>query len=465
MQLKFHQYLESGGDTGVLFGGNRSGKTEESSEYPITEMLERPRLRVWFCAETFPDSVNVQQRKVWDLVPKDKMRYGHYSEINGFPNRKFMLNNFSLGVFKSYDQGVEAFASDDVDIIVNDEEPPLEIVKEQRMRLVDRAGKMIFSMTAVKGVTELISEIFSDADIIESQYAPLVNETLPRVAEKNGIRFFFLWNTENPYIDQSRLIRDAKLMSRDEIKSRFYGLPVNLSGRIYIKFSRNVHVVPFERVPLQDVTLYMTLDPHDRKPWALQWYAVHSTGTVYCIDEYPNYNFNERTSDDKTYDDYANIIREKEPTLQEIFGIPVTKRIIDPNFGNKTVQLASRVDSKAHTSPKEELKKRGFIFKDGIDGLEAGHLKVREFIDWQEKNGEITKQPAFFVVEDCQNTVRHMSRYSRKDIHTVDGDEKNNVGVQEKYKDFCDGPRYLLMSNPRYVESLREFEVPKRKAY
>ena len=427
-----------------------SGKTEEIAEYIITKGLER-KMRIWACAETFSDSVNIQQRKIWEKLPKNKIKYGRYDEINGFSNRKIKLTNGTLIILKSYDQGVASFAQDDVDIIWNDEEPPYDIYKEERMRLIDRNGEMLISMTSTQGVTDLIADIFEDHTVIESRYAEHVNETLPVIAEKNGIKFYMLWNTDNPHIDQNRLRHEIKLMTRDEIKSRVYGIPVNLSGKIYLMFSKNVHVMPFELCPFKDITLYHVLDPHDRKPFAMQWWVVHKTGTAYCIDEYPNRNFNEMISDDKTYNEYVNIIQEKEDALFSIYGQKVYKRIIDPNFGNKTIKLAERTDAKAHTTPKEELKKRGLKFQDGIDCLEAGHLKVREKLYYEMKDGEIVVQPACIIADTCPNTARHLSRYSRKDIMTPDGDVKNNAKPREKYKDFSDLTRYFFMHNPKYI--------------
>lgn len=448
-----------------LFGGNRGGKTEEAAEYGLKKGLNKPKQRIWLCSETFSDSVNIMQRKVWELVPKNQITYGHYDDINGFTNRKLKLKNGTLILFKSYDQGVESFAQDDVDLIVNDEEPPYDIYKEQRMRLIDRDGEMIISMTSTKGVTDLIADIFEDCDIVQSRYAEFVKEDLPVVAEKNSIKFYMLWNTDNPYIDQERLRHEIKFMTRDEIKSRVYGIPVNLSGRIYGMFSKNIHVIPFEDAPFKDVTLYHILDPHDRKPWAMQWWIVHKTGACYCIDEYPNRNFNDMISDDKTYNEYAEIIKQKEDALFDIYGKEVHKRIIDPNFGNKTIKLAERQDDKAHTTPKEELKKRGLNFQDGIDNLESGHLKVREMLHYEVKDKEIVMQPKFLITDNCINTIRHLSRYSRKDIMTVDGDVKDKVGVQEKYKDFSDLARYFAMSNPKYFEGYKDFEVESPKVY
>jgi hypothetical protein len=285
------------------------------------------------------------------------------------------------------------------------------------------------------------------------------------IAEKNGMKFYMLWNTDNPYIDQNRLREEIKLMTRDEIKSRIHGIPINLSGKIYPAFNKRIHAIPFEDAPLNDVVIYHILDPHDRKPWAMQWIILHKTGTSYCVDEYPNRDFNEMISDDKTYDEYARIIREKEDALFDIYGQQVYRRIIDPNFGNKTIRIAERVDDKAHTTPKEELKKRGLEFRDGLDSLEAGHLKVREVLHYEMNGKEIVLQPKFFVTDNCPNTIKHLSRYSRKDITSADGDMKDKVGVQEKYKDFCDILRYYFMSNPRYFEGLKEFKPELRKVY
>ena len=448
-----------------IFGGNRSGKTEELAEYVITKALEKPKQRIWAVAESFADSVNIQQRKIWELLPKTRIEYGKYDEINGFTNRKLLFDNKTIIIFKSFDQEREAFQGEDCDIIWNDEEPPYSVYKEQRMRLIDRNGEMLISMTSLKGVTDLIADIYADNDIIKSKYAPLVDEILPRIVEKDGTYFFMLWTTENPYLDQERVQKEAKLMTRDEIKSRIYGMPINLSGKIYMKFSKNIHVIPFEEVPFNKVTLYHVLDPHDRKPWAMIWVAVHITGTAYVVDEYPERNFNEMISDDKTYNEYAKIIKDKEDTLKQIFGRPVHKRIIDPNFGNKTVQLAERQGGQSKTTPKKELSKRGLRFTDGIDALEAGHLKVREALHWEEKDGEIVIQPKFLITDNCQNTIKHLSRYSRGDILTSDGDVKDKVKPKEKYKDFSDIVRYGVMSNWRYVDLRKQFVPTTPKIY
>lgn len=449
MQGKFSS---DGAKKKFLFGGNRSGKTECGAAYVNNKCTSKNYQRWWCVSETFQDSVNIQQRKIWNLAPKLEINYGKYDEINGFTNRKLQFKNRSLITFKSYDQGVDSFRSDDIDGVWFDEEPPLEIYKETLMRLIDRDGEVIITMTSLKGITELLEEIFQDHDVFESQYAPLIKRDVPRVIEKNGVRIYFLWTTDNPHIDQSRMDDEAKLLTYQEKAARIYGLPMNLSGKIYPSFNRDVHVIKFDDLPDGRYSLYNIIDPHDRKPWAIIWLAVHITGSLYVVDEYPSdRNFNELLFDDKTYDDYARLVKEHEDVLKDIFNTGIQKRICDPNFGNKTVQLAERQGGQAKTTPIKELKKRGLYYKDGIDALEAGHLKVRELLQWEAKDGEIVVQPKLFVLDSCLNTIRHLSRYSRKDIMSGDGDEKDKVKPMDKYKDFCDCVRYAAMADLRYI--------------
>lgn len=454
MQAKFASDLSK---FKCVFGGNRSGKSQGVADYVVRRILDKPKQKWWVVGESFADSVAIQQSKIWSLVPKNKIKYGYYDEINGFRNRKLQLINSSLITFKSYDQAREAFQGDDIDGVWFDEEPPFDIYRETRMRLIDRNGEMLISMTSLKGVTELIADIYDDADIIESMLAPLINEVVPRVAEKNGTKFFFLWTTENPVIDQNRTIQEAELLPRDEKKSRIYGLPINMTGRIYMAFSKFIHITTIEHMPEGHYTIYHVLDPHDRKPWAMIWIAVHKTGSIYVIDEYPNKPITEMHSDDKTYAEYAKLIRDKEVEIKELFGCGIHKRILDPNFGNKTVQLAKRQGGQSTTTPKKELQRLGFTFRDGIDAIEAGHLKVRELLHFtrREDTGEITKQPQLMFTDNCTNCITSMSRYSRKEVTTVSGDEKDRVGPQEKYKDHPDCIRYGAMSNLRYVEEIR----------
>lgn len=458
----------------LLFGGNRAGKTTPCSK-KVLELGMRTRLKIWVCGETFQDSIAIQQTKISHLVPRREIKYGSFDDVNGYTNRKLILKNGTMYTFKSYDQGRTAFQSDDIDVVWCDEEPPLEIIKEIKMRLIDRNGMLIISMTSLKGITDFIRDYFEDCDILETRYAPIVKKELPVHAQKGSVDIFFLWTTDNRYIDQDRLKEEVALMGETEIITRIYGMPTNLAGKIYMKFGKDTHVISLDDVPTTGNQMWHVLDPHDRKPWAMGWYLVNKNGTVYCVDEYPEGslaggNFNEIMFDDKTFEDYAKIIKQKEEILRSMFNVGGRiRRIIDPNFGHKTVQLAERKGGQSKTTPVKELAKLGLNYKDGIDALEAGHLEVRKWLHWEKKvDSSGVKQwvvrPAFLLGDNCKNHINHLTRYSRKDIMTSDGDVKDKVSPQQKYKDYCDLVRYLLMANPHWVEE-QKWTPPKGKNY
>lgn len=442
---------------------HNSGKSEGVAHYVIRRAVNNPGLRIWVAGQTYQDSVAIQQRKIWMLAPKLRIRYGQYNEIGGFVNRKLLFDNKSLITFKSYDQDVQSFASDDIDFIWLDEEPPKAIYDECRMRLIDRSGEMLISMTSTQGLTDLVDEIFTDCDIVETRHGELVNEPVPVIANKGGISLYFLSTLDNPHIIRDEAVRATATMSRDEIKARIYGVPINLTGRIYPTFNRQIHVIRWDDLPSGKWALYNIIDPHDRKPWAIGWFAVHQTGSAYMVDEWPERDFLDITNDDNTYDDYAKIIKAREQDLTKLLEPTCIKRIIDPNFGNKTIQLAERQGGQSRTTPRKELVARGLSYRDGIDALEAGHLAVKEWLHWASKDNEITKQPKIFFVETCRNTITGMQRYSRRDPETVDGDIKNKVGPMEKYKDFPDLVRYFIMSDPKYIYPSKPQEL--RKVY
>ncbi len=440
-----------------IFGGNRSGKSAAGAAYVVRKCLASKKQRWWAVAETDELSIEIQQRKIWEMLPKEPgaMKYCYYDEVNGFRNGKVIFANGSMIKFKTYRQGREAFQADDMDGIWNDEEPPIDIYKEQKMRLVDRNGEMIFTMTSLKGITELMSELFDDHEVVESQYAPLVDEDLPRIVEKNGVRFFMLWSTENIYIHQARLAEDVRVMTKQEIKNRIYGIPMNLSGRIYPKYNKKIHRVPMDIIPTRKVCIWHVLDPHDRKPWAATWWVVDKMGHAYCVREYPwRKNFNDMEYDDKSIEDYAKLFDEIEVELVRKYGRSVSRYIIDPNFGNSTVQKAKRTaDGQAKTTLVKELKKLGRNYQDAVDMLEIGHIQVRKWLHYEENaEGQMIVAPKMYIGEDCENTDRHLSLYSRRDIETSDGDIRDNAAPKEKYKDFSDNARYLVMANARYLE-------------
>src|SRR3990167_3179281 len=65
-----------------VFGGNRSGKTKIGAKYVIDKCLAKAKQRWWAAAETEELSIEIQQRKLWEILPKKELKYCHYDEVN-----------------------------------------------------------------------------------------------------------------------------------------------------------------------------------------------------------------------------------------------------------------------------------------------------------------------------------------------------------------------------------------------
>lgn len=62
--------------------------------------------------------------------------------------------------FKSCEASREKFQGADLDFVWFDEEPPLDIYEECRMRLLDRAGECFATMTPLKGLSWVYDKIY-----------------------------------------------------------------------------------------------------------------------------------------------------------------------------------------------------------------------------------------------------------------------------------------------------------------
>lgn len=166
-----------------IFGGNRCGKTEVGAAFVIKFALDNPNSRIR-CSTHADMQVPIQMTKIWKLLPKnDLVKYAAFNEKRGFTNKIIIFSNGSTIRFKTYDQGRESFQGADLDIEWDDEEAPEDVVKEQKMRLVDRDGILLRTMTPLNGLSYtyddvILNENNTDLDywFFDSAYNPYINQ-------------------------------------------------------------------------------------------------------------------------------------------------------------------------------------------------------------------------------------------------------------------------------------------------
>lgn len=279
-QAEFHRATQR---NRWVFGGNRSGKTEcgavESvwlalGEHPYKP--NRPDVQGWVVSLTQQVQRDVAQSKILKYLPPRRIedvvmtsgRKGspEYGIIDHILVRNAFGGISKLG-FKSCDQGREKFQGASLDFVWFDEEPPLDVYEECRMRVFDRSGYIFGTMTPLKGLTWVYDEI------------ELNSRNDPEVWCNH-----MEWK-DNPYLDPAEVENMSAVMSADEQQSRRYGRFFAGEGLVYPEFDPERHVIdPFDVPP--EWQCAVSIDPGLNNPTSCHFYAVDFDGAIYVVGEH-----------------------------------------------------------------------------------------------------------------------------------------------------------------------------------
>lgn len=352
----------------------------------------------------------------------------------------------------TYDQDAQQAAGETKGLLLYSEPPPRALFNENLARL--RAGGItIMEMTPLNFAPWILDE-YIDVGELKNKDGKVVG----KINHVTGD----IWDNcdEKPGGQLSREAIEIVLSqySDEEREMREKGVFGRLQGRIYKAFNPSVHVIdtlsPYHKECFNQgkYSLYIVTDPHDRKPFAVGWYAVFPNNDIIVMGEFPDSGFppfHKITSFAWTPDNYAEMIR---ATEMAGFGKPAEVRWIDPNFGEAT-QFATKMSIRQTFYKWGQ--ENGYPLNFGLpnDKIIDGHLAVKSFLGDAEKG----IQPKLFVMRSCTNHIYGFTHYAYKE-------EKNEQkGLSEApqlvYKDFMDLVRYLCIMNPRYLEPTKERPV------
>ena len=207
-------------------------------------------------------------------------------------------------------------------------------------------------------------------------------------------------------------------------------------------------------------TLYQIIDPHHRKPWAIEWRAAFPNGVDIAVSEWPDESmrpFHKMKSWHWGYDSYAKLTSETEKSLG--VGKPAHMTIMDPNYGPAAVMSKEKTtsDGAEFVAAYRALtgRFRRIIFPS--DAVQPGHLLVKAALG----NPARGVTPNTYWMDYCRNGRFGMLNYGIK--------EKKNEsdGISEvpelQFKDFPDLRRYFATAKARYIELTEE--LPKNMVY
>ncbi len=422
-QLEFHKCPKK---NRWVFGGNRSGKTE-CGAVEVVYMARgihpyrgnKKSTTGWVVSLSQQVQRDVAQSKVlsyinpdWivDIVMLSGKKDSPAGGVIDYITIKSALGGISKIGFKSCDQGREKFQGTSLDYVWFDEEPPLDIYTECRMRVLDKCGDIFGTMTPLKGLTWVYTDIY-----------------LNPKGDENIWTTFMQWE-DNPYLDKNEILSLETSMSSDELESRKYGKFSSAEGLVYTEFDERVNVVEPFTIP-KEWQDNISIDPGLNNPLSCHFYAVDYDGNIYVVGEH--------FESGKIVEYHAKKIIELAKSLGWHFGSDGRlESLIDSAANQKTLASEKSVtelffDNGIAVNPK--------VNKDLFSGIS----KVKSYLK------DSTGRSRLFIFKNCPNLIREIKSYFWG---------SNDVPI--KKDDHClDELRYYIMSRPENAKKPYEKSV------
>lgn len=394
-------------------------------------------------ANTYPDEIHKWFPLKSYFPKKDGRSFEH----------SFFFSSKSRFDFFTFDQDVEQAESVSLDWQICDEPPPHKLWGGMKTRM-RRGGLIVFVLTPLEDAAWMSDELEIPERLGKDVFV-LTADTEDACIE-HGVR---------GHLPHASIVAMFKDFDEAELEARRKGAYLHLSGRIYKTYRAeenahcpvNIHEYHLDEWERKEYTLWNVIDPHDRKPFAIGWYAAFKNGDVYTIAEWPDDSYPPfYKMKDCAYipADYARLIKETENAIGKI----AERRLIDPNFGN-TPCFSSNATIKQELYAEGEKLKYPLVYQDPPDTIEGGHIAVKALLGDPAKN----IRPKYFDLAHCKNHIFGMTRYGW-------GENRNEKkGLSEKpeliHKDFPDLKRYLALAGVSFIESLKPQNYYKAATY
>lgn len=416
-----------------LFGGNRTGKTVgggaeavyyATGTHPFKK-IKTPN-RGWVVSLTNEVQRDVAQKEVLRWLPKSEiadifMRKGQKDNPESGIIDFIRLKNGSVIGFKSCDQGREKFQGTSQHWIWFDEEPPEDIYKECRMRVLDTRGDIWGTMTPLKGLTWVHDVVY-------------IND----IGDHNVQCWLMEW-ADNPHLSPEEIAQLESTMDEEDRESRQYGRFMAKSGLIYKEFDENIHVID----PIDIPTHWhsgISIDPGFTNPLSCHFCAVNEDGDIYVVAEH----YKSEWTVERHSGEIWRIAKELNWRKAPNGGLLA---IIDPAANQKTLA--------AEKSVKQLFSDHKIYCKDANNDVWSGIQRVKEYLKPRPtEQPEVWPKgkPRLFIFRTCSNLIKEFKSYRWSEPK----EDRNADEKPIKKKDHAmDDLRYFIMSRPQANEKPR----------
>lgn len=456
----------------LVMGGNRSGKTEWAAKEVIKTLYSKPGSVVWCFQTTAPNSIELQQPRIWKYMPpewrnarKSQVTNITYSVKGGFTEAKFVTPQNSVCIFRNYAQDPSTIEGGEIDMCWCDELVPLDVLETLRFRLVDRNGKLAVTFTPVQGWSPTVADYLNGAKTVVDADAELLGirgddgsvksyERVPvEQINPKGRPVIYFHTQSNPWAGWSRMRKELQSETRDKILCRAYGVPTKAIAGRFPLFNPKVHVIRAADVP--DGTRYHWVDPASGKNWFMLWTVFDAAGRIIVYREWPNqvdyiegigYAGEWALPDGKRMDgrpgpamqDFGfGLERYRDEILRVENGEKIFERWMDSRYGH-----SKTLGKEAPTTLIDEMAELDMFFTATPgDSIDEGVGMINDALSYNpEKPVDARNQPRLYISENCKNTIYALQTYTGAD------------GKRAPTKDPIDVLRYICLSDAMHIE-------------
>lgn len=361
-------------------------------------------------AESFPVLETTMIEKLQQLLPVDQLLGKSWKSAYERDLRVLHFANGSKFFFMTYEQEVRKMGGASIDRVHFDEEPPLAVFNECRLRVMARSGDLVFTMTPVFGLTWTFDALWKNRG----------DQIAKDVFRGKDIEVVTVDMDDNPALSPKDIEIALQGMSEEERAARKEGRFVALHGLIYGDFKRETHVVPERPIP-ENVNVVVGIDPGMRHAAAVAW--------VYLTPDDTMVAFHEGYFHDMTAKQVCEEIHKTNAAL----GIHPLYYVIDPAARNKEHQTGR--------STQMEYADNGIVTIAGQNSVTAGINRVRERF----------QTDRLFVQANCTHLIDELQKYRWKQPPRS-GEETREAPVK-KDDHLMDALRYAVMSRPYLPET------------
>lgn len=364
--------------------------------------------------------------------------------------------------FMSHSQDPQDFASGDFQRVLMDEPPRFRIYTENEARVMRADGRIYLAMTWPDDPSIPVDWIFDH----------LFEPGQPGEGKDPDIVWINLYTTDNPYLNQESIAKQAEKWSPEMRSVRLEGKPLRFSNLIHPLFTDHddwwcysCQVRTFvkedeEHLPRcatcfsADTTVYnhvsvfdldpgwpvvMVLDPHPRKPHMMSFFQVTPWDDLWQFDELD-------------VDDSPDVVFEEVRALEERYGFICALRLIDPNMGRSPASAQKRQQTWQDEFAAEGLTTE--LANDSNTGLQT----INAYL----KPDDRTRSPRILIHKRCTKTIAQLKRFMWDEWKGAKDDKDVKQKPRAKNDDYPTNLKYIVNQDVAFEVLRRGPEIIRR---